>query len=173
MAFKKLFGDFADKNFSDLWAELNRRIEAGFSESGDGGLIHLNWATDDLAADGVQKAVGIDGSLLPRSPGFTWGGVGGQSDKPIQVGQTFTPKRVVFAVDNAPGVGLSFTAGILVNGVVWVSRTFQPAEQNSFIEVLPPGDILQGSLVSAYVVRTGDAASSRCVVTLVGTPVTP
>ncbi len=172
MAFKKLFADFADKNHSDLWAELNRRIEAAFSESGDGGLIQLHWATDDIDADGVQKAVGVDGSLLPRSPGFTWGGVAGQSDKPIQVGQTFTPKRVVFAVDNAPGV-VGFTAGILVNGVVWVSRTFWPAEQNSFTEVLPPGDILQGSLVSAYVVRSGDAASSRCVVTLVGTPVTP
>ncbi len=33
MAFKRLFADFADKNHSDLWAELNRRIDQAFSSS--------------------------------------------------------------------------------------------------------------------------------------------
>lgn len=175
MAFKRLFGDFADKNLSDLWAELNRRIEAAFSEvgPGGGGLFHQAWANSDLDADSTQYAIGISGKLTATAPGFTWDGVGGQSDQPVQIGQDLEAGtvRVLISLNQAPGVSGDFTAGLLVDGAVAASHTFTDVEQTFEIALL--AGIPKGALVSPFVQRGGDAAASAIVVTLVGTPVTP
>ena len=105
MAFKRLFADFADKNLSDLWAELNRRIELSFAS-----------AVDKLVR--VQDSDTTSGYLLDKlQPGegitLTAQNVGG--DETIEVsapGSTTDQLVKVQASDTTP----SYLASKLVAG---------------------------------------------------------
>ena len=129
MAFKRLFADFADKNHSDLWAELNRRIELAFASALDQ-LVKVQGSdtTSGYLLDKLQAGTGI--TLTPQNVG------GNQTIEVAAPGSSTDELVKVSVADTTP----AFLGSKVVNGanIAWTVLNPGANEQYRGDVTIPP-----------------------------------